>query len=39
MTLHQVRYFLRLADKLHFWQTAEHLNITQSSLSRHILTV
>ena len=36
MNLDQVRYFLRLADKLHFWQTAEHLNMTQSSLSRHI---
>lgn len=36
MNLHQIRYFLRLAEKLHFWQTAEDLNITQSSLSRHI---
>ncbi|MBD2768788.1 LysR family transcriptional regulator [Hymenobacter sp. BT664] len=36
MHLHQLRYFLRLADKLHFWQTAEDLSITQSALSRHI---
>ncbi|WP_052732661.1 LysR family transcriptional regulator [Hymenobacter terrenus] len=36
MHLHQLRYFLRLADKLHFWQTAEDLSITQSVLSRHI---
>ena len=36
MNLHHVRYFLRLADRLHFWQTAEQLGITQSSLSRHI---
>ncbi|MCC3160435.1 LysR family transcriptional regulator [Hymenobacter sp. 15J16-1T3B] len=36
MNLHHIRYFLRLADRLHFWQTAEQLGITQSSLSRHI---
>ena len=36
MHLHQLRYFLRLADKLHFWRTAEQLNITQSALSRHM---
>lgn len=36
MNLHHIRYFLRLAERLHFWQTAEQLGITQSSLSRHI---
>jgi DNA-binding transcriptional LysR family regulator len=36
MTTDQIRYFLRLADKLHFWQTAEQLGITQSSLSRQL---
>ncbi|WP_165903821.1 LysR family transcriptional regulator [Hymenobacter gummosus] len=36
MNLHHIRYFLRLADKLHYWQTADELGITQSSLSRHV---
>lgn len=36
MHLLQIRYFLRLAERRHFWQTAEQLNITQSALSRHI---
>lgn len=36
MNLHHLRYFLRLAERLHFWQTAEQLGITQSSLSRHM---
>jgi DNA-binding transcriptional LysR family regulator len=36
MQTEHIRYFLRLADKLHFWQTAEQLGITQSSLSRAI---
>ncbi|RAK62922.1 LysR family transcriptional regulator [Hymenobacter edaphi] len=36
MNLHHIRYFLRLAERLHFWQTAELLGLTQSSLSRHI---
>ncbi|MGI4736232.1 MAG: LysR family transcriptional regulator [Janthinobacterium lividum] len=34
MDLHHLRAFLHLADKLHFWQTAEQLHMTQSSLSR-----
>ena len=36
VNLHHLRYFLRLAERLHYWQTAEELGITQSSLSRHI---
>jgi len=36
MDLHQIRYFLALARELHFWNTAAHMNITQSALSRHI---
>ncbi|UOQ52384.1 LysR family transcriptional regulator [Hymenobacter cellulosivorans] len=36
MNLDQIRYFLLLADKQHFWQTAEQLELSQSALSRHI---
>ncbi|SKB30050.1 DNA-binding transcriptional regulator, LysR family [Salegentibacter holothuriorum] len=36
MTLQQIQYFLKLAQELHFWQTSEKLNISQSSLSRQI---
>jgi DNA-binding transcriptional LysR family regulator len=36
MNLDQLRYFLLLADKRHFWQTAEQLHLSQSALSRHI---
>lgn len=36
MNLDQLRYFLLLADKLHFWQTAEQLPLSQSALSRHM---
>lgn len=36
MNLDQIRYFLLLADKLHFWQTAEQLPLSQSALSRHM---
>ncbi|HZI01934.1 MAG TPA: LysR family transcriptional regulator, partial [Flavisolibacter sp.] len=36
MELQQIRYFLALADELHFWNTAEKLYITQSALSRQI---
>ncbi|UOQ71616.1 LysR family transcriptional regulator [Hymenobacter cellulosilyticus] len=36
MNLDQIRYFLLLAEKRHFWQTAEQLELSQSSLSRHI---
>lgn len=36
MNLLQIRYFLCLADTLHFWRAAEQLHLTQSALSRHI---
>jgi len=36
MNLDQIRYFLKLSDELHFWNTAEKLFITQSALSRQI---
>jgi DNA-binding transcriptional LysR family regulator len=36
MDLMTIRYFLGLADDLHFWNAAEKLNITQSALSRQI---
>jgi DNA-binding transcriptional LysR family regulator len=36
MELQQIRYFLALADELHFWNTAEKLYLTQSALSRQI---
>jgi LysR family transcriptional activator of glutamate synthase operon len=36
MDLQQIRYFLALAQELHFWNTAGKMNITQSALSRHI---
>ncbi len=36
MDLQQIRYFLALAQELHFWHTAEKMHITQSALSRHI---
>ncbi|RYY85222.1 MAG: LysR family transcriptional regulator [Chitinophagaceae bacterium] len=36
MDLQQVRYFLTLAQELHFWNAAEKLFITQSALSRQI---
>jgi len=36
MDLQQIRYFLTLAEELHFWNTAGKMNITQSALSRHI---
>ncbi|TAE26677.1 MAG: LysR family transcriptional regulator [Cytophagales bacterium] len=36
MNIDQIRYFLGLADELHFWNASEKLNITQSALSRHI---
>lgn len=34
--LQQIRYFLTLAEELHFWNSAEKLFITQSALSRQI---
>jgi LysR family transcriptional regulator, transcription activator of glutamate synthase operon len=36
MDLQQIKYFLALAQELHFWNTAAKMNITQSALSRHI---
>lgn len=36
MHLQQIRYFLALADELHFWNTAAKMNITQSALTRQI---
>src|ERR1700737_3313665 len=36
MHLTQIQYFLELARKLHFWNAAENMSITQSSLSRQI---
>lgn len=39
MDLQQIKYFLMLADELHFWNTAEKMNITQSALSRQIMAL
>jgi DNA-binding transcriptional LysR family regulator len=36
MDLQQLKYFLALADELHFWKTSEKVFITQSALSRQI---
>lgn len=36
MDLQQLKYFLELADELHFWKTSEKVFITQSALSRQI---
>ncbi|MBF9255800.1 LysR family transcriptional regulator [Pontibacter sp. 172403-2] len=36
MELQQIKYFLALAQELHFWHTAERMFITQSALSRQI---
>lgn len=36
MELQQIRYFLTLAEELHFWNSAEKHFITQSALSRQI---
>lgn len=36
MRLEQIEIFLELADELHFWRTAEKVNLTQSALSRQI---
>ncbi|MGV3540754.1 MAG: LysR family transcriptional regulator [Rufibacter sp.] len=36
MELQQIKYFLALAQELHFWNTAEKMFITQSALSRQI---
>lgn len=34
MTIQQIKYFLELAKELHFWNTAEKVFISQSSLSK-----
>jgi len=36
MELKQIKYFLALAQELHFWNTSEKMFITQSALSRQI---
>ncbi len=36
MELQQIKYFLTLAQELHFWNTSEKMFITQSALSRQI---
>ncbi len=36
MNFQQLRYFLALAEELHFWKTSEKVHISQSSLSRQI---
>ncbi|WP_073219258.1 LysR family transcriptional regulator [Aequorivita viscosa] len=36
MTIQQMRYFLVLAEELHFWRTSEKVFMSQSSLSRQI---
>lgn len=36
MELQQIKYFLVLAEELHFWKSAEKLFMTQSALSRQI---
>ncbi|GEQ85000.1 LysR family transcriptional regulator [Patiriisocius marinistellae] len=36
MTTQQIKYFLVLAEELHFWNTAEKVFISQSSLTRQI---
>lgn len=36
MRIQQIRYFLALAEELHFWNTAERLHTSQSTLSRQI---
>ena len=36
MTIQQIKYFLVLSKELHFWNTAEKVYISQSSLTRQI---
>jgi len=36
MDLQQIKYFLVLAQELHYWNTAGKMNITQSALTRQI---
>lgn len=39
MDIQQIKYFLTLAEELHFWNTSEKVGITQSSLSRQIMSL
>ncbi|RWY48389.1 LysR family transcriptional regulator [Mucilaginibacter gilvus] len=39
MDIQQIRNFLKLSEELHFWRTANMINITQSALSRQIKTL
>jgi LysR family transcriptional activator of glutamate synthase operon len=36
VNIQQIKYFLALAQELHFWKTAGRMHITQSALSRQI---
>ncbi|CDT01671.1 Transcriptional regulator, LysR family [Sphingobacterium sp. PM2-P1-29] len=39
MDIQQIKYFLILAEELHFWNTSEKVGITQSALSRQIMSL
>lgn len=39
MTVQQIRYFLVLAQELHFWRSSEKLYLSQSTLSRQIFSL
>lgn len=39
MDIQQIKYFLALAEELHFWKTSEKVGITQSALSRQIIAL
>src|SRR5690606_4614876 len=39
MTIQQLRYFLVLAQELHYWRTSEKVYLSQSTLSRQILSL
>lgn len=39
MDLQQIRNFLILAEELHFWKSASMVNLTQSALSRQIMSL
>jgi len=39
MDLQQIRNFLKLAEELHFWKSASMVNLTQSALSRQIMSL
>lgn len=38
MDIQQIKYFLTLAEELRFWNTSEKVGITQSALSRQIMS-